>query len=221
MKLSKDNISNNTSLYMILGGNKRLKDLLKTSDSKEFKRINANNHKDSIKKRETNNLYNSNDIIKEEHSEEINNEDNDNNNNNNNGNKIDKNEVLLQDNDNLKEKNLIKNKLKNLKNTLKLSNNINNIDSLMLQKFQLDNITPEKTTIIASGLKCHDEFYDLVNNKNVNLLEYQLESVLINVLRMEPVINAVNKTLYSEVLNILNDEKMVNLAREKIKEALD
>lgn len=42
-------------------------------------------------------------------------------------------------------------------------NNVGNIDSLMLQKYQLDNITPEKTTIVASGLRCHEEFYDLVN----------------------------------------------------------
>jgi mitochondrial-processing peptidase subunit alpha len=47
---------------------------------------------------------------------------------------------------------------------LGFENNVNNIDSLFLQKFQLDNITPEKTTIVASGLRCHEEFFDLVND---------------------------------------------------------
>lgn len=56
--------------------------------------------------------------------------------------------------------------------------NIGNLDAPTLQKFQLDNITPEKTTIVASGLKCHDEFYDLVNDtlgilNPVKELDYQ------------------------------------------------
>lgn len=45
-----------------------------------------------------------------------------------------------------------------------LTTNIENIDSKMLQDFQLQNITPEKTTIVASGLRSHEEFYDLVND---------------------------------------------------------
>lgn len=41
--------------------------------------------------------------------------------------------------------------------------NVNNIDAKMLQDFQLGNFTPEKTVVIANGLKNHDEFYDLVD----------------------------------------------------------
>jgi len=44
-----------------------------------------------------------------------------------------------------------------------LESNIGNIDSKMLQDFQVSNITPEKTTIIGTGLRNHEEFYDLVN----------------------------------------------------------
>lgn len=46
---------------------------------------------------------------------------------------------------------------------LGFESNISNIDSEVLKSFQMKNITPEKTTIVASGLKCHDEFFDLVN----------------------------------------------------------
>ncbi len=44
-----------------------------------------------------------------------------------------------------------------------METNVGNIDSEMLKNFQLSNITPGKTTIVASGLKSHDEFFDLVN----------------------------------------------------------
>lgn len=59
-----------------------------------------------------------------------------------------------------------------------MESNISNIDAGMLKEFQLSNITPEKTTIIASGLKCHDEFFDLVNEtlgvlNPVRELDYQ------------------------------------------------
>lgn len=41
--------------------------------------------------------------------------------------------------------------------------NIGNIDSKMLSDFQLSNMTPDKTVIVANGLRNHEEFYDLVN----------------------------------------------------------
>lgn len=44
-----------------------------------------------------------------------------------------------------------------------MESNLGNLDSAVLQQFQLENITPERTTIVASGLRNHEEFYDLVN----------------------------------------------------------
>jgi predicted Zn-dependent peptidase len=41
--------------------------------------------------------------------------------------------------------------------------NVGNIDSKMLSEFQLANITPEKTVVVANGLRNHEEFYDLVD----------------------------------------------------------
>ena len=46
---------------------------------------------------------------------------------------------------------------------LGLESNTANVDAKMLSDFQLSNITPEKTTIVASGLRNHEEFYDLVD----------------------------------------------------------
>lgn len=40
--------------------------------------------------------------------------------------------------------------------------NIGNIDSKVLQEFQLNNITPEKTIVVANGVRRHEEFLDLV-----------------------------------------------------------
>jgi predicted Zn-dependent peptidase len=42
--------------------------------------------------------------------------------------------------------------------------NIENIDQKMLQEFQLDNITPHGTIVVASGVKSHLEVVDLVEN---------------------------------------------------------
>jgi predicted Zn-dependent peptidase len=40
--------------------------------------------------------------------------------------------------------------------------NIENIDQKLLQDFQLNNITPEKTVVVANGVRKHEEFVDLV-----------------------------------------------------------
>ena len=40
--------------------------------------------------------------------------------------------------------------------------NIENIDAKMLQEFQLNNITPNRVTVIGSGVRNHQEFVDLV-----------------------------------------------------------
>lgn len=45
-----------------------------------------------------------------------------------------------------------------------MESNLHNIDSKMIQEFQVNSITPEKTIITANGLKTHDEFFDLVNH---------------------------------------------------------
>ena len=42
--------------------------------------------------------------------------------------------------------------------------NIENLDAKVLQEFQLENITPEKVTIVANGVKHHKEFVDLVQD---------------------------------------------------------
>lgn len=41
--------------------------------------------------------------------------------------------------------------------------NIGNLDAKTLQEFQLQNITPEKCVIVASGVQRHKEFVELVN----------------------------------------------------------
>lgn len=45
-----------------------------------------------------------------------------------------------------------------------LESNIDNIDQKLLQDFQLTNITPEKTIVVANGVRKHEEFVDLVNS---------------------------------------------------------
>ena len=42
--------------------------------------------------------------------------------------------------------------------------NLDNIDQKLLQDFQLNNITPEKTIVVANGVRKHEEFVDLVNS---------------------------------------------------------
>lgn len=45
------------------------------------------------------------------------------------------------------------------------ANNIGNIDARMLQQFIMDNITPKKCTIVASGVKNHNEYVELVKER--------------------------------------------------------
>lgn len=45
-----------------------------------------------------------------------------------------------------------------------MESNVENIDAKSIQDFQISNITPEKTVIVANGLRNHEEFYELVNN---------------------------------------------------------
>lgn len=59
-----------------------------------------------------------------------------------------------------------------------LEHNIDNIDARMLQQFIMDNITPKKCVIVASGVKNHKEYVDLVKERLGELLpvpehEYQ------------------------------------------------
>ncbi len=48
---------------------------------------------------------------------------------------------------------------------LGLEHNIDNIDARMLQQFIMDNITPRKCLIVASGVKNHKEYVDLVKER--------------------------------------------------------
>ena len=48
---------------------------------------------------------------------------------------------------------------------LGFSNNISNIDARMMQQFMMDNITPKKCLIVASGVKSHREYVDLVRER--------------------------------------------------------
>lgn len=48
---------------------------------------------------------------------------------------------------------------------LGLENNVNNLDARVLQKFVMDNITPKKCLIVASGVKNHREYVDLVKER--------------------------------------------------------
>lgn len=45
------------------------------------------------------------------------------------------------------------------------SNNVGNIDARMLQQFIMDNITPKKCLIVASGIKNHNEYVELVRER--------------------------------------------------------
>ena len=53
---------------------------------------------------------------------------------------------------------------------LGLAKNIDNIDARMLQEFIMDNITPRKCLIVASGIKNHKEYVDLVKERLGDLL---------------------------------------------------
>lgn len=46
-----------------------------------------------------------------------------------------------------------------------LRGNVNNLSAFTLQKFQLENITPNRIFICGAGIDSHDEFVDLVNEK--------------------------------------------------------
>jgi len=53
---------------------------------------------------------------------------------------------------------------------LGLANNVDNIDARMLQQFIMDNITPRKCLIVASGIKNHREYVDLVKERLGDML---------------------------------------------------
>ena len=53
---------------------------------------------------------------------------------------------------------------------LGLKKNLGNIDSRMLQQFVMDNVTPRKCLIVASGIKNHKEYVDLVKERLGDLL---------------------------------------------------
>lgn len=53
---------------------------------------------------------------------------------------------------------------------LGLANNLDNIDSRMMQQFMMDNITPQKCLIVASGIKNHKEYVDLVKERLGDML---------------------------------------------------
>jgi len=53
---------------------------------------------------------------------------------------------------------------------LGLEKNVDNIDQRMLQQFIMDNITPRKCLIVASGIKNHKEYVDLVKERLGELL---------------------------------------------------
>ena len=46
-----------------------------------------------------------------------------------------------------------------------LESNVDNIDARVLQKFVMDNVTPNKSLIVASGVQNHKEFVDLVKER--------------------------------------------------------
>ena len=52
---------------------------------------------------------------------------------------------------------------------LGMEKNIDNIDARLLQQFIMDNITPRKCLIVASGVKNHKEYVDLVKERLGNL----------------------------------------------------
>jgi len=53
---------------------------------------------------------------------------------------------------------------------LGLHDNIDNLDARVLQKFIMDNITPKKCLIVASGVRNHREYVDLVKERLGELL---------------------------------------------------
>ena len=53
---------------------------------------------------------------------------------------------------------------------LGMAKNVDNIDARMLQQFVMDNITPRKCLIVASGIKNHREYVDLVKERLGDLL---------------------------------------------------
>lgn len=53
---------------------------------------------------------------------------------------------------------------------LGMQKNIDNIDARMLQQFVMDNVTPRKCLIVASGVKNHKEYVDLVKERLGELL---------------------------------------------------
>jgi predicted Zn-dependent peptidase len=53
---------------------------------------------------------------------------------------------------------------------LGLESNVSNIDARMLQQFVMDNITPQKCLIVASGVKNHREYVELVKERLGELL---------------------------------------------------
>ena len=53
---------------------------------------------------------------------------------------------------------------------LGMEHNIDNIDARMLQQFIMDNVTPRKCLIVASGVKNHREYVDLVKERLGELL---------------------------------------------------
>jgi predicted Zn-dependent peptidase len=48
--------------------------------------------------------------------------------------------------------------------------NVDNLDARVLQQFIMDNITPNKCLIVASGIKNHKEYVDLVKERLGDLL---------------------------------------------------
>lgn len=53
---------------------------------------------------------------------------------------------------------------------LGLKKNVDNIDARMIQQFIMDNITPRKCLIVASGVKNHKEYVDLVKERLGDML---------------------------------------------------
>jgi len=49
--------------------------------------------------------------------------------------------------------------------SLGFANNIDNVDARMLQQFIMDNVTPRKCLIVASGVNNHQEYVDLVKER--------------------------------------------------------
>jgi len=49
--------------------------------------------------------------------------------------------------------------------SLGMAKNMDNIDARMLQQFVMDNVTPRKCLIVASGVNNHQEYVDLVKER--------------------------------------------------------